>query len=320
MNPSAIKREFIRKFAQEKELTDFQKKRLTIEITSIRTDYELGLRFIEYINKNQTDIEAFINTLDSESKNEMKTILMNLEFISTHTSIETIQKFILREDEVFAQFNTIESIKNKYNLPLDMYEESIFKYKHGLKYVPQDILQTLNNKNFLDCGAYIGESALIFEKEYNPNKIYSFEPLPENYNFLLENIKLNNLEKIIPIAKGVGEKSSTVNFHSLGISSSISEDGNAEIELTSIDEFVNERNLSVGLIKMDIEGYELEALKGAKRTIKKFKPVLLIGIYHNPEELFEAKKYIQDMVHDYEFKIKHLADLRPLAEVHLIAW
>jgi len=320
MKPSAIKREFIREFARDKKLTVFQKKRLAMEIACIRTDYELGLRFIEYINENQAEIETFINDLDSESKNEIKTILKNLEFMSTHTSIETVQKFILKGDEVFEQLNTIESIKNRYKLPFDMYEESIFKYKHGLKFVPQNILNSLNNKDFLDCGAYIGESALIFEREYNPNKVYSFEPVPENYNFLLENIKLNNLEKVIPIDKGVGEKSCTARFCSLGVSSYISEEGNAEMDLISIDEFVGERNLSVGLIKMDIEGYELDAIKGAKRTIKEFKPVLLIGIYHSPEELFGAKKYIQDILHEYEFKIKHLADIRPLAEIHLIAW
>ncbi|MFX0001306.1 MAG: FkbM family methyltransferase [Candidatus Hodarchaeota archaeon] len=245
---------------------------------------------------------------------------MNLEFISTHTPIETVHKFIMRGAEVLAQLNTIESIKNKYELPLDMYEESIFKYKHGLKFVPQNILNALNNKDFLDCGAYIGESALIFERDYKPNKIYSFEPVHENYNLLIETIKLNNLEKVIPVDKGVGEKSRTAKFHSQGISSYISEDGNAEMELISIDEFVNENNLSVGLIKMDVEGYELEALEGAKKTIQDLKPVLLIGIYHNPKELFGAIKYIKTITSKYKFKIKHLADIRPLGEIHLIVW
>jgi FkbM family methyltransferase len=317
---SAIKRKFIDEFAQGKKLTSFQKKRLSLEIGTIRADYELGLKFTKYIKENQADIETFINDLDTDNQIVVKTILTNLKFISTHTSIETVQKFIMRGYEVLEQLNTIESIKNKYKLPLDMYEESIFKYKHGLKFVPQNILNSLNNKDFLDCGAYIGESALIFESEYKPNKIYSFEPVTENYNLLLETIKINNLQKIIPIDKGVGEKSRTVNFHSRGISSYISEDGNTEMELISIDEFVKEKNLSVGMIKMDVEGYELEVLKGAKETIQEVKPVLLIGIYHNPEEFFSAIKYVKEISNEYEIKIKHLADIRPLAEIHLIAW
>lgn len=201
-----------------------------------------------------------------------------------------------------------------------MYEEAIFKYKHGLKLLPEDIIKGLDNKDFIDCGAYIGESALIFEKEYNPNKIYSFEPVLDNYKFLIENIKINNLKKVIAIQKGVGEKNTTRKFISLDVSSFISENGEAEMDIISIDEYVEKNNLSVGLIKMDIEGYELKALEGAKKTIKKFKPVLLIGIYHNPEELFNTKQYIQDILPNYKFKIKHLADIRPLAEIHLIAW
>lgn len=320
MKPIAIKRQIIREFAKDKELTPFQKKRLTIEIMTIRTDYELGLRFIEYIKKNQDQIELFINDLDSESKKELETILNNLEYMGTHTLLETIQKFILRPNKLLEQLNTIESIKDTYKLPMEIYEESIFKYKHGLKLLPEDIIKGLDNKDFIDCGAYIGESALIFEKEYNPNKIYSFEPILDNYKLLTENIKINNLKKVIAIQKGVGEKSTTIKFVSLGVSSFISEKGDVEMDIISIDEYVEKNNLSVGLIKMDIEGYELKALEGAKKTIKKFKPILLIGIYHNPEELFNTKQYIQDILPNYEFKIKHLADIRPLAEIHLIAW
>lgn len=320
MKPFAIKRQIIREFAKDKELTPFQKKRLTTEIMTIRTDYELGLRFIEYITKNQDQIELFINDLDSESKKELETILKNLEYMSTHSLLETIQKFILRPNELLEQLNTIESIKDAYKLPMEIYEESIFKYKHGLKLLPEDIIKSLDNKDFIDCGAYIGESALIFEKEYNPNKIYSFEPVLDNYKLLIENIKINNLKKVIAIQKGVGEKSTTIKFVSLGVSSFISEKGDAEMDIISIDEYVEKNNLSVGLIKMDIEGYELKALEGAKKTIKKFKPILLIGIYHNPEELFNTKQYIQGILPNYEFIIKHLADIRPLAEIHLIAW
>jgi len=320
MKPIAIKRQIIREFAKDKELTPFQKKRLTIEIMTIRTDYELGLRFIEYIKKNQDQIELFINDLDSESKKQLETILNNLEYMGTHTLLETIQKFILRPNKLLEQLNTIESIKDTYKLPMEIYEESIFKYKHGLKLLPEDIIKGLDNKDFIDCGAYIGESALIFEKEYNPNKIYSFEPILDNYKLLTENIKINNLKKVIAIQKGVGEKSTTIKFVSLGVSSFISEKGDVEMDIISIDEYVEKNNLSVGLIKMDIEGYELKALEGAKKTIKKFKPILLIGIYHNPEELFNTKQYIQDILPNYEFKIKHLADIRPLAEIHLIAW
>ena len=321
MRPSVIKKEFIREFAKNKKLTVFQKEQLTFLINTIRVDYEIGLRYREYIKRYHTSIEAFINNLDSESKNEVKTIFKNLKFMTTHTLIETVKNFISNGDKILKHLATIETLKKKYKLPLDYYEESTFKYKHGLKFLPNNIIKTLDNKDFIDCGAYIGDTALMFARDYNPNKIYSFEPNLDNYNFFLENIELNNLKNVIPINKGVGEKSCNVDFYSLGPASYIpDEGGNTKIEIISIDEFVSEKNLTVGLIQMDVEGYELKVLKGAARTIKLFKPVLLIEIYHNPEQFFRTKKYIQELMPDYLFEIKRLGGIRPLGKICLIAW
>jgi FkbM family methyltransferase len=320
MKPAAIKRQFLNEFAKDVELTSFQKDRLTFEIMAIRADYELGSRFTEYIKEHRMEIEAFINGLDPESKKEMTTILSNLEYMSIHTLIDTIKKFFLRGPHLLEHLNAMEAIKNNYKLPLDMYEESIFKYKHGLKFVPSDVVHSLKHTDILDCGAYIGESALVFEREYDPRAIYSFEPVPDNYDLLLETIKLNDLKKMIPVAKGVGECTAMVKYHPLGVSSFISEDGKSEMEVISIDEFVREKQLTIGLIKMDIEGHELPALTGAKETIKRFKPILLIAIYHNPKELFEITRHMDEILPGYEFRIKLLADIRPLAEIHLIAW
>lgn len=90
-------------------------------------------------------------------------------------------------------------------------------------------------------------------------------------------------------------------------------EGNSVMEKTTIDEFV-------GVIKIDIEGYEMEVLEGTKETIVDQKLVLLLGIYHNPKEFFEAKQFVQDLKPEYNFKFKILSDLRPIAESYIIAW
>lgn len=54
-----------------------------------------------------------------------------------------------------------------------------------------------------------------------------------------------------------------------------------EISIITLDSFVEENNIRVGLIKVDIEGSEQDFLKGAEKTIKTQKPFLLISIYHN---------------------------------------
>jgi len=320
LKPSIIKRQIIRELPKDVNLTNFQKERLYWEIIFIHLEHEMALRFIEYITQNKFEVENFINDLDKESKGELENVIKNLKFMSELNLMEVVQKFMVSKKKLLEHLYNLETIKNNYKLPVELHEEAIFKYKHGLKYLPLEIIKTLKSTVFLDCGAFTGDSAIIFEKEYHPSRIYAFEPNPDNYRYLLETIKLNNLEKVIPIQKGVGNETGITNYNPFGIASCVSEEGSKKMDLVSIDDFVNEHNLSIGLIKMYVEGYELEALSGAKLTIERFKPVLLISIYHNPEELFGTKKFIQDIISDYIFKIKHLADLRPLGEIHLIAW
>ena len=73
------------------------------------------------------------------------------------------------------------------------------------------------------------------------------------------------------------------------------------MELTTIDDFVREKNIpKVDFIKMDIEGAELDALKGAINTIKTFKPKLAICIYHKPEHFYEIPTFIKSIVPEYK--------------------
>ena len=85
--------------------------------------------------------------------------------------------------------------------------------------------------------------------------------------------------------------------------SSTCSEGNDTVYLTSIDSVVKDERVT--FIKMDIEGAELKSLMGAKNTITKNKPRLVICVYHKPEDICEIPEYILSLVPEYRFYLRH---------------
>ena len=79
------------------------------------------------------------------------------------------------------------------------------------------------------------------------------------------------------------------------------------VETITIDDLVSEEKLKrVDFIKMDIEGAELEALRGAENTIRQFHPKLAISLYHKLNDLWEIPEYIDSLGLGYKFSLKHV--------------
>ena len=115
---------------------------------------------------------------------------------------------------------------------------------------------------------------------------------------------------------GLAEKRGQAAFASLRDSSHICADqwadgaaggeGTVRCELVSIDEVVREEGLPrVDCIKLDVEGAELAALRGAADTIRRFRPRLIICLYHQPEDLFTLPLYVKSLVPDYRLEVAH---------------
>jgi len=160
----------------------------------------------------------------------------------------------------------------------------------------------------------------MYEKLYQPRKIIAFEPEHNNYKLLLKTINKNNLKKVIPENLGIGEESGKLKFSSKSLNSYIINNGDQEINIITIDDYMLRHNLDIGLIKLDVEGFELEVLKGAVNCIKKNRPVLLISIYHNGREVFETINFINKLNPNYRCIIRRLNPLTPIFELVLIYW
>lgn len=205
---------------------------------------------------------------------------------------------------------------NGYFFPTNFCEISVMWHKHSLSVLEPSTLATMRGKDFIDVGACIGDSAVLFEREFCDKNIYTFEPTKENFRLLKRTLELNNSKRIIPVNKALGAESGTmeINYvpHNIGASSAIwgQEYKKSEVvAITTLDEFVKTHKIEVGFIKVDIEGFEMEFLKGAKETICAQKPAMLLSIYHQPSDYFGIKPLIESWNLGYKFKIHKGVDL-----------
>lgn len=160
-----------------------------------------------------------------------------------------------------------------------------------------------------DIGANIGMfSFFALPKVGTSGKIYAFEPIP-NVREILENSKKYNpgADTVIELAPfAIGDKDTKTTFdyslEEIGGTLLTESDRKIEVNVTSIDNFVREHNVQkVDFIKMDIEGMERHALKGAEETIKKYKPKLAICIYHLEDDPEVIRGIIEAARSDYQF-------------------
>lgn len=142
----------------------------------------------------------------------------------------------------------------------------------------------------IDAGAYLGDFSLYAAKVVgNSGKVISFEPHPLSYKKLVDNIKLNKLTNVIPINRGLYSENTNLNLYdsALGTSSiylskeSQNEEENFNIDVVRLDDQLQKLNVNrVDFIKMDIEGAEIEAIKGCNEILRQNNVNLAIASYH----------------------------------------
>lgn len=174
------------------------------------------------------------------------------------------------------------------------------------QYFPEDIIRLGKNERFADGGAFIGDTAEIFIKKTNNvfNKIYCFEPSKSNFKKLSEMKEKYADDRIVPFNMGLYSENARLGFSDDGLSSSNSLGvvNTNTTDTVALDSAVKDE---VTFIKMDIEGAELDALKGARQTILKYKPKLAICVYHKNEDIIEIPEYIMSMGLDYKYYLRH---------------
>ena len=173
------------------------------------------------------------------------------------------------------------------------------------QYFEPNIIEYVNDEIFIDGGCFDFHSSIqLSRKCHTLKKIYAFEPDKENIVLCKKAISAFDKCPVELLNAGLWSCQETLSFNSYGGGGScVAKSGETQIPVVALDDIV--KNDRVTFIKMDIEGSELEALKGACKTIKRFKPKLAISLYHKPEDIIDIPDYIMDLDCGYRFYIRH---------------
>ena len=274
-------------------------------------------------------IDSMIANVDDASKEVIQISVRNL--INLLVSSPEPYEFSPFQTEHLPLYKAEKRSYRQYKLSPANYLAEVFYFQHGLRFCNPKIREYIQGKSFLDCGAYIGDSAIVLSK-YNPSKILCFEfskPTIESLKKTLKRHHLEELVEILPYALS-DENSSSEAVTLLSSGETIFQSGNfqspavnpqsSSIIIKRMDDVVTS-DTKVGFIKADIEGALMPMLRGAVETIVRNRPVLSLSIYHNPEELFESKPFLESVLDNYVFEYHHANfKKRSLSELILFAY
>jgi FkbM family methyltransferase len=212
---------------------------------------------------------------------------------------------------------------------LPMYDLDALGYPMRLRAHPTNILNTFMLKQYdsrvpdvsvhvlpgdivIDGGACWGDTSLYFAFLCGERgKVFAFEILPENLAILEQNIKDNPGlgSRIECVRRALWNRSGeTLGYTSRasGTSLLVGSKDDGSVETMTIDELVEQRALPrVDFIKLDVEGAELNALRGAEKTIRTFKPRIAVCVYHQEDDLISIPDYLRSLDCGYKLLLDH---------------
>jgi len=207
-------------------------------------------------------------------------------------------------------------IKNKYGL---FFCGNNFSSAIGASSMCEPIVRkevALTKGVAMDIGANCGMFTIPLAKELGKNgKVVAIEIEKKNAYLLRKNVKLNGLGNVYVIEKGVfskkGQMELNIDPFGTGGHSLLNIEGSKKekINVDTIDNILKDLKIKkVDLIKIDVEGVEIEAFKGARKTLKDHPKIIFEAM--TPKKIDEIKKFLSK----YKYRIRQITDVNYIAE------
>jgi len=216
----------------------------------------------------------------------------NLNLVLAYLRLKKYRsQFTISSNEIIFKIGEYTLTSSVYDESILMsFEENILNDEYQLDSID------VNNKTIIDIGANIGDTALNFINR-GAKRIYSLEPIPKTYNYLLQNISNNSLEdRIIPFNFGIGSKNENliipIRENASGGNSVTFVERNrqnkqyskdVEVSIITLEELSQQINSKVDLIKIDCEGCEYSIIQN-DHLMEFFNPDIILIEYHMGEQ------------------------------------
>ena len=234
--------------------------------------------------------ENILRVIHNRLKNNIFCVKI-YSILQWHERIYAIKRFFF-VDRHMKKNSFILTVKGGTKFFLPYYKTDLIQRQITQKkdFYEKDLLDSLLKNNyfkfkkkgcFLDIGSNIGNHTLYFFKRGLIEFAYCFEPVKDTFDILKKNIEINNLQNnVVLFNAGVGrEKGNAVlkyyNSQNIGMSQ-LSSDQNGNIPIVSIDDLNIEEKII--FIKIDVEGFEANVIKGMTETLKRNTPLIMIEI------------------------------------------
>ena len=181
------------------------------------------------------------------------------------------------------------------------------------QYFPNDIYRSGADDVFVDVGAYDGDTLAKFLYFFCERfgHYHAFEPDPTNFARLasfVDSLHHDLRAKITSYQIALSDRAGQLNFAASGtMDSHASNEAEVTVPSVPLDELFLTHRMSV--LKIDVEGYERETLRGAAEMLRLNRPVIALAIYHSAKDLHELPLLIAEQLRDYSFYLRSHGDV-----------
>lgn len=185
---------------------------------------------------------------------------------------------------------------------VDVYEKN--------QYFPPDLVKLSGHERLVDIGAFNGDTIRDFagRTQGTFDRIFAFEVDAVNFRALRENVrKMPEQDRIRIFNLGIWDSECDITYSVGESQSTVGAAGEGRGHVVPLDDVLKDEKIT--FIKMDIEGAEPQALRGARNIIRRQKPKLAVCVYHDFRHLWEIPLYIKSLVPEYQIYLRHHTNL-----------